>query len=214
MLVQKSDDFQYYVGKDLLDFTEQLMYPCVKHIPLCLRFLQSDNMDDWIEGGPLSLKGWLTRWFSECEVNVIVETTVSEEWGPILSLFSFILIRSKSIIKSPHLTILPSLLRFLTSLDLLAPTPSSLYLWLLDILPLTSDSSLIALSLVAVLSRTPSLQNEVFVELQKSFEKQFNPEFLQILACLIDEGHVSVNRIRSVCDTVLKEVRNTFLTSL
>ena len=49
---------------------------------------------------------------------------------------------------------------------------------------------------------------DVFVELQKSVEKQFNPESLQILACLMDEGHVSVSRVKSVCDTVLKEVQS------
>ena len=78
----------------------------------------------------------------------------------------------------------------------------------MEILSLASDSSLIALSLITVLSRSSSLQSQVFVELQKSVEKQFNPESLQILACLMDEGHVSVSRVKSVCDTVLKEVQS------
>ena len=123
------------------------------------------------------------------------------------------LITSKSITQSSHTSLLPFVLRFLTLLDLLTPEPSSLYHWLLEILPLASDSSLIALSLVTVLSRSSSLQSQVFVELQKSIEKQFNPESLQILACLMDEGHVSVSRVKSVCDTVLKEVRSIFLPS-
>ncbi len=74
------------MAQDLLDFTEQLMYPCVKHIPVGMRYLQSDDVGDWLQGGSRALKGWIIPWLVECEVEVTMTTHVSEEWESILYL--------------------------------------------------------------------------------------------------------------------------------
>lgn len=182
------------------------MYPCVKHIPVGIRYLQSENVDDWLQGGSHALKGSLLSWLVEFDVQMMVTISISDEWKSILFHCGTDLTSNKSIIQSSHSSLLSYVLRFLTLLDLLTSEPSSLYSWLLEILPLASDSDLIALSLVTVISRSSSLQSQVFVEIQKLIEKKFTLESLQILACLLDEGQVSVSRVKSVCDVVLKEV--------
>ena len=117
------------------------------------------------------------------------------------------LIASDTLMKSnSHAVILPRLFKFLTLLSIASSSSSSFYSYLMTYLTNHSLHPTITLSLVAMILRDSSLQQQSFVFFQKQLEQHFSKQYIQILACIIAEGTISVNRVLEVCNSIEKEM--------
>ena len=123
------------------------------------------------------------------------------------ALYIYSLIRSDKLMKSnSHAVILPRLFKFLTLLAIASSSSSSLYNYLMTYLTNHSLHPTITLSLVAMILRDNSLQQQSFVFFQKQLEQHFSKQYIQMMACILAEGTISVNRVLEVCNSIEKEM--------
>ena len=117
-------------------------------------------------------------------------------------------ITSDTLMKSnAHAVILPRLFKFLTLLAIASSSSSSLYNYLMAYLTSHSLHPTIALSIVMMILHDNSLQQQSFVFFQKQLEQHFSKQYIQMLACIIAEGTISVNRVLEVCNSIEKEMK-------